>query len=189
MGATSKFEVWMHARLFCGGSACRIVDKHCIKQIETIIVKTADKGTRRIAVPFGERWFEIRKRCHARPLLLIWGSKKSGSKCQSLLTRSHTCQTKTYRKILKISSISESPGKRGFLVHISANMQPTDHMSTPVEYCRPPRRISGARYQSVTTFKTCVSFGLLLSWNIIHLMCVGAKRNTKSSGQTEIGKL
>jgi len=53
--------------------------------------------------------------------------------------------------ILKISSISESPGNRGFRVHISAKMQPTDHMSTPVEYCRPPRRISGARYHSVTT--------------------------------------
>lgn len=39
-----------------------------------------------------------------------------------------------YRKILKISSISESPGKSGLRVHISAKMQPTDHMSTPVEY-------------------------------------------------------
>jgi len=57
----------------------------------------------------------------------------------------------TNRKILKISSISESPGKRGLRVHISAKMQPTDHMSTPVEYCRPPRRISGARYHNVTT--------------------------------------
>ena len=55
-------------------------------------------------------------------------------------------------KILKISSISESPGNRGLRVHISANMQPTDHMSTPVEYCLPPRRISGARYQRVTTY-------------------------------------
>jgi hypothetical protein len=54
-------------------------------------------------------------------------------------------------KILKISSISESPGKSGFRVHISAKMAPTDHISTPVEYCRPPRRISGARYHSVTT--------------------------------------
>jgi hypothetical protein len=30
-------------------------------------------------------------------------------------------------------------------------MQPTDHMSTPVEYWRPPSRISGERYQRVTT--------------------------------------
>ena len=57
----------------------------------------------------------------------------------------------TYRKILKISSISESPGNKGLRVHISAKMQPTDHMSTPVEYCRPPSRISGERYHSVTT--------------------------------------
>lgn len=39
-----------------------------------------------------------------------------------------------YLNILNISSISESPGNRGFRVHISANMHPTDHMSTPVEY-------------------------------------------------------
>lgn len=39
-----------------------------------------------------------------------------------------------YLKILKISSISESPGNRGFRVHISAKIAPTDHMSTPVEY-------------------------------------------------------
>ena len=55
-------------------------------------------------------------------------------------------------KILKISSISESPGNSGFLVHISAKMQPMDHISTPVEYCRPPSRISGALYHSVTTY-------------------------------------
>lgn len=39
-----------------------------------------------------------------------------------------------YRKILKISSISESPGKSGLRVHISAKIAPTDHISTPVEY-------------------------------------------------------
>ena len=33
----------------------------------------------------------------------------------------------------------------------SARMQPTDHMSTGVEYTLVPRRISGALYQSVTT--------------------------------------
>src|SRR5580692_12459134 len=60
--------------------------------------------------------------------------------------------SRTHRKILKISSISESPGKSGFRVHISAKMQPTDHISTPVEYCRPPSKISGARYHSVTTY-------------------------------------
>jgi hypothetical protein len=44
------------------------------------------------------------------------------------------CVEFAYRKILKISSISESPGNRGLRVHISAKMHPTDHMSTPVEY-------------------------------------------------------
>lgn len=65
-----------------------------------------------------------------------------------------------YLKILKISSISESPGKSGLRVHISAKIHPTDHMSTPVEYWRPPSRISGARYQSVTTCSTLVLFPL-----------------------------
>jgi hypothetical protein len=37
------------------------------------------------------------------------------------------------RKILKISSISESPGKRGMRETISAKMQPTLHMSTAAE--------------------------------------------------------
>jgi hypothetical protein len=68
--------------------------------------------------------------------------------------RGSTC---TCRKILKISSISESPGNSGLRVHISAKMQPTDHMSTPVEYCRPPSRISGERYHSVTTWDTSVN--------------------------------
>ena len=58
---------------------------------------------------------------------------------------------KTHRKILNISSISESPGNRALRVHISAKIQPTDHMSTPVEYWRPPSRISGERYHRVTT--------------------------------------
>src|SRR5207244_3973984 len=57
----------------------------------------------------------------------------------------------THLKILKISSISESPGNRGLRDAISAKMQPTDHISTPVEYWRPPSRISGERYHSVTT--------------------------------------
>ena len=60
----------------------------------------------------------------------------------------------SYLKILKISSISESPGKSGFRVHISAKIAPIDHMSTPVEYCRPPSRISGDRYHSVTTYSS-----------------------------------
>jgi hypothetical protein len=61
-------------------------------------------------------------------------------------------------KILNSSSISESPGKRGFWFTISAKMQPTDHTSTGVEYCRAPKRISGALYHSVTTYKK--RFGL-----------------------------
>jgi hypothetical protein len=66
-------------------------------------------------------------------------------------------------KIRKISSISESPasqslllseipGKRGVRLDISAKMQPTDHISTAVEYWREPRRTSGGRYHKVTIY-------------------------------------
>lgn len=51
-----------------------------------------------------------------------------------MLDSSHEKIREAYRKILKISSISESPGNKGLRVHISAKMAPQDHMSTPVEY-------------------------------------------------------
>ena len=60
----------------------------------------------------------------------------------------------TNRKILKIWSISESPLKSGIpFIAISATMHPTDHISRAVEYWRAPKRTSGARYQSVTTYR------------------------------------
>ena len=46
--------------------------------------------------------------------------------------------------ILNNSSISESPGKSGFLVAISAIMAPTDHISTGNAYVLHPSKISGA---------------------------------------------
>lgn len=45
---------------------------------------------------------------------------------------------------MDMSSISLLAWKRGSLRRSSANMQPTDHMSTAVEYVLAPRRISGA---------------------------------------------
>lgn len=56
-----------------------------------------------------------------------------------------------YLNILKSSSISESPGKRGLFVVISARMVPTAHISTGSAYVLQPRRISGGRYHRVTT--------------------------------------
>lgn len=48
-------------------------------------------------------------------------------------------------KILLIWSISDFPGKRGFWVRSSPNMQPTDHMSTAVEYsCGEKNKHSGS---------------------------------------------
>ena len=48
-------------------------------------------------------------------------------------------------KILSSSSSSPEPGKSGFVVSSSAKMQPTLHMSTPVEYVVAPSRSSGER--------------------------------------------
>lgn len=53
--------------------------------------------------------------------------------------------------VLSNWSICESPGNSGCIVNISANIHPTLHISTAVEYCGLPNNISGALYQSVTT--------------------------------------
>jgi len=58
----------------------------------------------------------------------------------------------THLKIRNSWSISESPRKIGRRDAISANMHPTDHTSTGVEYRGEPSNTSGARYQSVTTW-------------------------------------
>lgn len=97
-----------------------------------------------------------------------------------------TSSRSAYRKILKISSISESPGKSGLRVHISAKIAPTDHISTPVEYWRPPKRISGERYHNVTTWSqisNATKNGILDAY----LVGVCAEGDTKCSCQTEIG--
>lgn len=47
-------------------------------------------------------------------------------------------------KIMEISSSSPFAWKRGSFNSSSANMQPTDHISTAVEYVVAPSNISGA---------------------------------------------
>mmetsp|Transcript_30801 Transcript_30801/g.65504 ORF Transcript_30801/g.65504 Transcript_30801/m.65504 type:complete len:251 (+) Transcript_30801:153-905(+) len=54
-------------------------------------------------------------------------------------------------KILKIVSISESPAKRGAPVAISPITHPMLQRSTGTLYRVAPKRISGGRYQTVTT--------------------------------------
>lgn len=54
-------------------------------------------------------------------------------------------------KMIRSSSASLAPGKRGLPVTISAKMQPADHMSMGVEYLREPSKTSGALYHKVTT--------------------------------------
>src|SRR5690349_8603635 len=68
-------------------------------------------------------------------------------------------------------------------------MQPTDHMSTPVEYCRPPSRISGERYQSVTTYMLRQLGFHLRVVRYAHLVGICPERHTKGTGETEICQL
>lgn len=53
--------------------------------------------------------------------------------------------------ILLSSSYYFCPGKSGFMLHISAKMQPTDQISMLFEYFWEPRRTSGGLYHRVTT--------------------------------------
>lgn len=64
--------------------------------------------------------------------------------------------------ILNSWSISLSPGKRARLVAISAKIQPIDQRSTAGPYSRLPIKISGARYQRVTTSCVYVLIGRLI---------------------------
>lgn len=126
----------------------RIADEHVVKELETSLIQVRAKGSREIPLPLGERWLKIWVSGDTRPGVFI-GCSEGPAKISTRLQGSRSGLN--YRNILKISSISESPGKRGFLEHISAKMVPTDHISTPVEYCLPPSKTSGARYHSVTT--------------------------------------
>jgi hypothetical protein len=150
VGRAAGGEVRVHARLFGRNASRWIVFQKRIQQVKTIFVQARHQGFGLISLPFWERALVVRERSHSWPRILIWGAEQSEAELV-LLSSSFALGRDSYLKILKISSISESPGKRGFRVHISAKMAPIDHISTPVEYCRPPSRISGERYHSVTT--------------------------------------
>lgn len=55
-------------------------------------------------------------------------------------------------KILSIWFKVEFPGKIDFPIISSPNIQPTDHMSTALEYFVDPSNIYGARYHLVATY-------------------------------------
>ena len=101
--------------------------------------------------------------CHLGKFVLKSGSWETP--CQSI-----SFGVPSRRKILKISSISESPGKSGWPVTISGTIVPIDHISTGHEYCFAPSRISGARYQRVTT-----------SWVYVRRGTVKARARPKSA--------
>jgi hypothetical protein len=159
VGTREVLEVGVVAGLLGRDAAGRVVDEEHLEEVESLVVKVGADGGVRVALPLGEGSLEVGIRGDSGPDILSRGTEKTdeGESNVSLrqpgvaLSNVSTLWVVTYRKILKISSISESPGKSGLRVHISAKMQPTDHMSTPVEYWRPPRRISGARYHKVTT--------------------------------------
>ena len=53
--------------------------------------------------------------------------------------------------MLFIMSISWYAWNNGLNMHISKKIQPTDHISTAIEYSVAPSKSSGALYQIVTT--------------------------------------
>mmetsp|Transcript_4402 Transcript_4402/g.12276 ORF Transcript_4402/g.12276 Transcript_4402/m.12276 type:complete len:252 (-) Transcript_4402:183-938(-) len=94
----------------------------------------------------------------SQPLCVHFGKLALNSGSWSSCGHSAIDGVPSFWKILKMVSISESPAKSGARVAISPRMQPTLHMSTGTLYSCEPRRISGARYQTVTT--SCVYFGM-----------------------------
>jgi len=60
--------------------------------------------------------------------------------------------------------IADIPLKIAFLANISANMHPTDHMSTSAVYCRRKSINSGARYGLVMTY--CVKSSSLFEQSV-----------------------
>mmetsp|Transcript_41825 Transcript_41825/g.118251 ORF Transcript_41825/g.118251 Transcript_41825/m.118251 type:complete len:242 (-) Transcript_41825:175-900(-) len=97
---------------------------------------------------------------------------KVGLNSGSSATPGHcsTVGVPSFWNTLKIVSISESPAKSGEPVAISPSTQPTLHRSTGTLYRTEPSRISGARYQTVTT-----------SWVYLGMGTVYARASPKSA--------
>ena len=78
-----------------------------------------------------ERRLVVRELRHARPRLFV---RRAEHPAPRQRRAARVSKRKTCLKILKIWSISESPGKSGCpRATISAKMHPVDHMSTAVE--------------------------------------------------------
>ena len=148
----------------------RCVGQHLRNQIEPGIVepiRMRDRLAQRLWLPLREIRFVIRELGNTLPEGVVRSAKQPASTHDANAsqhgldvriesTRRERVQggvlkSGKHRKILKISSISESPGNKGWPVTISGMMVPTDHISTGHEYCFAPNRISGARYHNVTT--------------------------------------
>lgn len=74
---TAIFKVRVHAGLFRRDPAGRVIDEHHLEKIKAGRVKVGAESLGHVALPFGERRFEVGKGCHARPLHLGRGSKKA----------------------------------------------------------------------------------------------------------------
>lgn len=136
MGA-AVLEVRVQASLLGGESSGGIVLEQSIEEVKTVLLQPGHEGTGLLALPFGERRLVVGEGRHTRPGMFIRGAEESAGEEQSEHCAwgvADRFEQRTYRKILKISSISESPGNSGLRVHISAKIAPADHMSTPVEY-------------------------------------------------------
>ena len=67
----TSLEIWMDTCLFGRDSSRGIVFKHCVKKIQTILLKSRNQSSSLFTIPLGERWFEVGERSHTRPIGLV----------------------------------------------------------------------------------------------------------------------
>lgn len=114
-----------------GDPSCRIVGEHASEKVQRLVVHFRQGLVQRLRSPSGERRLEIWHGGQPRPNFGSGGTEKSVDASAGEWGRWERWKTTTtHRNILKISSISESPGKRGIPDAISAKMVPQDHTST-----------------------------------------------------------
>lgn len=119
--------------------ASRVIHQHALQKVNAALVQCWDCFRKRHSFPLWERRFIVWQKLDAGPILLCRGSERAGRRAKRRDGSQFACpvdptlQSKTHRKMRKISSISESPGNRGPRIAISAKMQPTLHISIAVE--------------------------------------------------------
>jgi len=103
------------------------------EQVQTLFIEVRYDTLEFLLRPSGECILIISQLSDTGPNLFTWRAEDPDRTVQREST-GHSDYARNYLKILKIWSISESPGNRGLpRITISAKMHPTDHISIAVE--------------------------------------------------------